>query len=604
MRELRVDDAAPWKQRYRLPVTWADLAKANPERGLAVSNRSGVFQLYAWDVASGAMRQLTHTPTGKIGGYISPDGRYVYYLEDASGNEIGHFVRVPFEGGEPEDITPDMPPYASWTVTASRDARRLAFMTAGAEGYRFYTMPLGASGELGAPAPLHETKTLTRGVLFSANGQLAVVSSSERSGRPEFSLLAFDVSGGERIGELWDGEGSSVQAEQFSPLAGDSRVLASSDRSGVNRPLLWDARSGERFDLQLGEIAGEIYPQDWSPDGARILLTQLHNAVHRLFVYDLASNTLTRLDHPAGTLNGAFFAPNGEIFAHWEDATHELQLIALDGETGAKKRVVLSAGVETPPGRPWRSVSFPSSDGQIIQGWVATPEGEGPFPTILETHGGPTAATTEHFSAGAQCWLDHGFAFASINYRGSTTFGKDFERQIWGDLGHWEVEDMVAARDYLVREGIARPDEILLTGWSYGGYLTLMGLGKRPELWAGGMAGIAIADWSIQYEDTADTLKGYQVALFGGTPQEKPEQYAASSPITYAERVQAPVLVIQGSNDTRCPPRPLRMYEEKLRALGKDIEVEWFEAGHGSYVVEQSIAHQERMLRFAYRVLG
>src|SRR5262245_1514973 len=116
MRELRADDAALWKQRYRLPLTWAELAKTSPERGLAVSNRSGVFQLYAWDVASGEMRQLTHTPTGKIGGYLSPDGRYVYYLQDASGNEIGHFVRVPFEGGEPEDITPDMPPYASWTI--------------------------------------------------------------------------------------------------------------------------------------------------------------------------------------------------------------------------------------------------------------------------------------------------------------------------------------------------------------------------------------------------------------------------------------------------------------------------------------------------------
>ncbi|MBC8077769.1 MAG: S9 family peptidase, partial [Chloroflexales bacterium] len=437
MRELRVDDAAPWKRRYRLPVTSAELARSAPERGLAVSNRSGVFQLYAWDVASGSMKQLTHTPTGKISGYMSPDGRFVYYLDDASGNEIGHFVRLPFEGGEPQDITPDLPPYASWTITASRDASRLAFMTAGAEGYRFYTLPLGPDGGLGAPVSLHATKTLTRGVLLSANGSMATVSSSERSGRPEFSLLAFDVSSGERIGELWDGDGTSVQARLFSPLAGDSRVLASSNRSGNTRPLIWDARSGERFDLNLGSVEGEVYPQDWSPDGAQILLAQLHNAVHQLYVYDLTSGALNKLDHPAGTLNSAFFAPNSEIFVHWEDATHELQLIALDGHTGAQKRVVLNADTETPPSRPWRSVSFASSDGQTIQGWLATPEGEGPFPTILETHGGPTAVTTETFSAGAQSWLDHGFAFASINYRGSVTFGKDFERQIWGDLGHW-----------------------------------------------------------------------------------------------------------------------------------------------------------------------
>ena len=135
---------------------------------------------------------------------------------------------------------------------------------------------------------------------------------------------------------------------------------------------------------------------------------------------------------------------------------------------------------------------------------------------------------------------------------------------------------MVAARNWLVREGIAKSDAILLTGWSYGGYLTLQALGKRPDLWAGGMAGITIADWSIQYQDTADTLRGYQTALFKGTPEERPEQYAASSPISYVEQVRAPVLIIQGRNDTRTPARPIELYEARMRALDKPIEVMWF----------------------------
>ncbi|MCB0143686.1 MAG: prolyl oligopeptidase family serine peptidase, partial [Caldilineaceae bacterium] len=131
-------------------------------------------------------------------------------------------------------------------------------------------------------------------------------------------------------------------------------------------------------------------------------------------------------------------------------------------------------------------------------------------------------------------------------------------------------------------------------------------LGKRPELWAGGMAGIAIADWAVMYEDSADTLRGYQRALFGGGPEEKAEAYARSSPITYAENVAAPVLIIQGRNDTRTPPRPIQMYEEKMRALGKPVELVWFETGHAgsSMDVEQGIRHQEKMMHFAYGVLG
>ena len=87
-------------------------------------------------------------------------------------------------------------------------------------------------------------------------------------------------------------------------------------------------------------------------------------------------------------------------------------------------------------------------------------------------------------------------------------------------------------------------------------------------------------------------------------PDEVPEATRKSSPITYAEQVQAPILVIQGENDTRTPARQLRGYEEKLKSLGKQIEVHWFNAGHGSRAQEQQIEHQELELNFAYRVLG
>ena len=166
------------------------------------------------------------------------------------------------------------------------------------------------------------------------------------------------------------------------------------------------------------------------------------------------------------------------------------------------------------------------------------------------------------------------------------------------------MEDLAAARNWLVKEGLSKPDAILITGWSYGGYNTLMGLGKCPDLWAGGMAGIAVADWAMMYEESADTLRGYLGALFGGTPQEKPEQYRISSPITYVENVKAPVLIMQGRNDSRTPARPVEIYEQKLKDLGKSIEVRWFEAGHWGAGIEQDIQHLEIMLLFASRVLG
>lgn len=83
---------------------------------------------------------------------------------------------------------------------------------------------------------------------------------------------------------------------------------------------------------------------------------------------------------------------------------------------------------------------------------MGVPDGEGPFPTVIKTHGGPTAVEGNNFSPSAQAWLDHGFAYLTINYRGSTTFGREFEQKIWGQPGYWEIEDLVAARPPLACE--------------------------------------------------------------------------------------------------------------------------------------------------------
>jgi dipeptidyl aminopeptidase/acylaminoacyl peptidase len=119
----------------------------------------------------------------------------------------------------------------------------------------------------------------------------------------------------------------------------------------------------------------------------------------------------------------------------------------------------------------------------------------------------------------------------------------------------------------------------------------------------GGMADVAIADWFLMYEDQVETMRSVQRAMFAGTPEEKPDAHRAASPITYADQVKAPILVIQGSNDTRCPPRQMQAYEAKLKALGKPIQIYWFDAGHVGGATEQKIYHQELKLQFVYSIL-
>jgi dipeptidyl aminopeptidase/acylaminoacyl peptidase len=285
-----------------------------------------------------------------------------------------------------------------------------------------------------------------------------------------FGLLALDTASGKHLRELSEETASRITAARFAPSAGDFRVACTTNRSGLERPLIWDPSTGERVDLRVHDLEGEITPVDWSADGEQLLLRQVYQAVERFYLYVLATGAISKLQSPSGAYSRVYFGPNGEVFAEWQNSTTPQQLIALGNKLSAQPRVVLSAG-DVPQSRPWKSVTFTSSDGQEIQGWLGVPDGNGPFPTILHMHGGPEAVMNEVFGPMSQCWLDHGFAYLTINYRGSTTFGREFLEKIWGNVGYWEVEDIVAAQAWLVDQGIAKPDQVFLTGWSYGGIL-------------------------------------------------------------------------------------------------------------------------------------
>jgi dipeptidyl aminopeptidase/acylaminoacyl peptidase len=598
-----------WKERFRARVVhWTAPAAGDRRRALAVSNRTGVAQLYAWDVPTGELRQVTDRPDGTMHGAISADGSRIFYLDDRQGDEIGHWLSVGVDGGGAVDITPELPPYTSEDLEHSADGRWAAFTAAFDDGHRVYVLAAGGGGGSTPPREIYRTSAMCWVTGFDHDGRLLGVLTNERSGQARFSLMVFDTTTGERVAELSDSADSSLSRTRFSPLPGDERVLAASDVTGERRPLVWHPRTGQRDDLPVTG-PGETFPLDWSPDGSEILLCRVQGAVQELSVYDVGTGSLRALDHPAGVYGffgelGTWFDGDGRIVAQWQDATHPATVMLLDNRTGRPIRELLPP-TPVPPSRPWRSVTFAVDGEQPIQAWLVTPEGEGPFPAVIETHGGPESVAMQSFLPRAQAWVDRGFAYLSVNYRGSVTFGRDFKEAIWGRPGELEVRDIVAGRQWLIDNGIARADEIFKVGWSYGGFLTLHTLGTAPGLWAGGMAGIAVADWVSEYEDENDVLRAFDRALFGGPPEEKMELYVKASPITYAEHVDAPVLIIQGRNDSRCPARQVELYEARMRQLGKPIEVIWFDAGHAAGAdVERAIEHHSAMMDFATRILS
>ena len=158
-------------------------------------------------------------------------------------------------------------------------------------------------------------------------------------------------------------------------------------------------------------------------------------------------------------------------------------------------------------------------------------------------------------------------------------------------------------RAALVDAGTVDPARLVLAGGSWGGFLTLLGLGTQPELWAVGIAAVPVADYVAAYEDEMEGLKAFDRSLFGGSPAEVPEAYADSSPLTYVEQVRAPVLVLAGANDPRCPLRQIENYLARLDALRIPHEVYRFDAGHGSLVTGERVRQMRTELDFARRRL-
>jgi dipeptidyl aminopeptidase/acylaminoacyl peptidase len=227
-----------------------------------------------------------------------------------------------------------------------------------------------------------------------------------------------------------------------------------------------------------------------------------------------------------------------------------------------------------------------------------------PHPTIFAIHGGPESHDRDTFSPQVQAWVDHGFAVVMVNYRGSSGYGRAWRDALTGNPGLTELADIAKVHARVLTDGIADPARIVLSGASWGGYLTLLGLGKQPALWSLGVAGVPVADYFAAYEDEMEPLKAYDRALFGASPDENPEVYRERNALTFVEDVRVPVMILAGANDPRCPIRQIEIYLDRLTELGKPHEVLKYDAGHGSLRTDERIRQLEAEINFVARNLG
>lgn len=547
---------------------------------------TGTAQLYTWDRETNTHRQATDRPTGTYVGALDPQGEYLWWFDDPEGDGFGIWKRQPFKGGEATPALPGLAPaypsglaIGSGVVVAGRVTESGSSIHLIREGYEF-TLYSNARHAFVAG--------------MSRDESLLCLAHTEHGDPVHRALRVVRIEDGEPVGELWDGHEKSLSASGFSPIKGDCRLLVSHERQGKPGLLIWDPVA-DRCDLLAIDLPGEI-DADWYPDGRALLISHDHAGRTELYRYDLVARELARVGTPPGVVAGATARPDGSVEFAWSSAAAPSAILSTAGG------VLLSTPGEPPPRSvPLEDIWVDGPGGPIHALLARPPHLLPPYSAIFVLHPGPDSADDDTFRPRRAAWVDAGYCVVHVNYRGSTGYGAAWRDALQGRPGLTELEDVAAVQDWVVARHLANRERCVIAGTGWGGYLALLGLGTQPERWAAGIATGPIADYPAAYQEEIEPLQAMDAALFGGTPQEIAGSYQRSSPMTYIEQITAPLLVLAGANDPRCPAKQLDGYLLRLKEIGKAHEVYRYDAELGLIPVAEQIRQMSVELEFALR---
>ena len=222
------------------------------------------------------------------------------------------------------------------------------------------------------------------------------------------------------------------------------------------------------------------------------------------------------------------------------------------------------------------AITYEARDGRKIRGFITTPNSKPPYPLVVMPHGGPFIGENPGFNEWAQMLANRGFMVLQPQYRGSKYFGLDFYKTAFingGQGGYQMQDDKDDGALYLVEKGLVDPNRMMMFGWSYGGYASLIAAARTPQIYQCVIAGASFPDPIMQvnyYRNRLNRSGGSTAAI------EQLNMWLKSmSPLEQAAEVNIPILVVHGDVDQRTPPKAVRKYIKALKKYNKDHKAVW-----------------------------
>ena len=578
-----------------------DAAWSADGRQLFVStNLTGRYNIWRMDASGSWPVQLTQSDDGQGGFAVSPDGKTLYYTQDKGGNEQDDVYAIPTAGGAPKNLT-STPDLRENSLLMSPDGRSMALSTKRTkEGQVNLAVMDLASGQVRALTQEADPQWRWSAAAWTDGGRSLVANRSFADGTSS-EVWKIDAGSGKATKLL----GKPDVVYSASDATGDGSAIALTTNEGTKQlhAVVYNPATGAIRALKATpweQSSGAI-----SPDGRSMVVQTSEDGRQALELVDLASLAERPLAMPPGvnaTIGTQPFTPDSRrllVLHSGADTPGELQSfdIASGGMSPLTHLAMASLAPEHLPKS--RIVTYKSFDGTLVSAIVTMPfnlkrdEGN---PAVVFPHGGPTGQTSDGFSRYATALASRGYVVIQPNPRGSTGYGLAFQKANFQDLGGGDLKDEIAAKQFIVDSGYVDAKRVGIFGGSYGGFMTLMAIGRAPQEFAAAVDLFGIIDWRTMWTHEDALLQAYQKSLLG-SPDQYPKVYDSTSPLTYIDAVKAPLLVQQGENDIRVPPIQAKQVVEALKKKGNIVDSVFYpEEGHGFQKREHQQDSLQRMV--------
>jgi dipeptidyl aminopeptidase/acylaminoacyl peptidase len=572
-------------------------------------NKSGQWDIYEISLTGRQPpRRISVGPGGKFGPKYSPEGSRLAYLVDFDGSEQDHLFLQDFISGKNTDLTPGISFSLQPNIAWSPDGNAIAFFADQDLHFDAYIMDLDkvlVEGQnAGTLFPIRKILSINRpgwNVKWSPDG--------------DFLAVVFEGPGQDYLTYLVRPDGTDAR-----PIARDNlpidarnpawspdgkRLAFDSDLSG------WHSIGILEIDKQeitwLKGSQWERYSPAWSPDGKNLVYVAANGAETWLELWREGNPPLRMQQMEPGLHYAPAFTPDGDsIILIFDNPSHPDDL----WEISFRERNLRQLTQSLPPTLRKATFIMPDEviytgmDGETVPALLYRPADAGPdTPAVIVIHGGPTW----HFSYTWYPFMTHlvsrGWTVLAPNYRGSTGYGREWQTLNRFDLGGGDADDCAAGAQYLVRKGLADPKRVAITGRSHGGYLTMSCLTRHPLLWAAGSAIVPFLNLFNCHEELREDLKHWDIENMG-SPDENYELWRERSPYFFLDNIQAPVQIICGENDPRCPAKDSIDAHNKLLELGRQVDFKMYEnEGHTFLMLENVIDSELRRVSFLAKYL-